>query len=159
MPVRTIAGSLLGAVLIWGLLYSGGAAQLAGTKPLDEDVNRISVRIQDFLAEVAKDNGPEGVDILLTRSPLLKDPKRVALLKESIRREMERYGVFLGMEPIQQDRIGRSVIHCTYLYHCLDFPVIWTFTFYRAEDEGDWALVSLQFHVDYDKLAPRRLRE
>lgn len=152
MNVRKFAVLLIVFLLTWAMLYRGSQAQLNNNKLQEETLIRIGTRVEDFLSDVARDNVDDALDTLLARSPLLKDAKKVSQLKESVRREMPKYGVFMGVEQLKLERVGRSIVRCVYVYHCLDYPVAWNLTFYRSEEEGDWNLISLQFNVDYEKL-------
>ena len=136
---------------IWGA--KGGSAQLTGAKPVDEALQRLGRRVADFLDEVGTENLEDSVDALLHRSPLLRDTKRVTQLKESMRKELRKYGSYTGVELLKTERIGKSLVRCVCLYQCEDYPVIWDFTYYRSSEDEDWSLISVQFHVDYEKLA------
>ena len=152
MKMRSLIILSIAVALCWVFSSRGSQAQLNNAALQDETLARVGGRVEDFLREIARDNVDEGIDDLLVRSPLLKDGKRVSQLKESIRREMQKYGVFMGVESLKLERVGRSIIRCVYLYHCQEFPVVWQATFYRAEEEGDWMLISLKFNVEYEKL-------
>lgn len=150
MRIRNAAVLSIATLLVWAVLLTGIQAQ--NNKFQDDALVRIGTRVEDFLGEVGIDNADAALETLLTRSPLLKDSKKVSQLKDSIRREMQKYGAYMGVEQLKLEKVGRSIVRCVYLYHCQDFPVAWNFTFYRSEEEGEWALISLQFNVDYDKL-------
>lgn len=136
----------------------GGQAQLSDRAD-DEVVAPLNRRATDFLREVAKDDAEEGLRTLLTGSPLARDSSRVGLINDSIRREIPKYGIFLGAELLTAERIGKALVRITCLYHCENYPVVWNFVFYRAVEDGEWVVISLQYNVDYDQLpagAPQR---
>ena len=151
--VRNASLAAMVFVICWTFVHRATQAQISNTKLQDEALSRIAIRIDDFLGEIANDDIDTAIDSLLVRSPLQKDTKKVSLLKDGIRREIPKYGAYMGLEQLRLERVGRSLVRGVYLYQCLDYPVIWNFTFYRSEDEGGWRLISLQFSVDYGKLA------
>lgn len=138
-------------VALWLAMLRGGAAQL-GNEPLGSD--RVAARAADFLTQVSVDNVGSGLDGLLARSPLARDAGRVEKLREGIVRTLARHGSFQRIERLKLERVGQSLVRCTYLYHCSDYPLVWRFTFYRPGDDplGDWMVIGLAFDVDYDKL-------
>lgn len=118
----------------------------------DDTLLRIELRARNFLEGISKANVEPAVDELLVRSPLLKDEPQVTQLKQGIRKGLDRYGKFLRIEKLKVSRIGRSVVRCVYLYHCQEYPVAWTFTFYRSDEEQPWNLISLRYGLEYDTL-------
>lgn len=120
----------------------------------DEALQRTGSRVEDFLRDVGRDEIDSAMETLLAGSPLLKpDSKRVHQLRETIRREIRKYGTFLGrVESLKLERVGRYMIRCVYLYHCQEYPVAWYFTFYKPEEGGEWVVISLKFNVEYEKL-------
>lgn len=152
MKTRHLALLILAVGICWGILSRGSQAQLTLPKVQDETLVRIGLRVNDFLNDVSNDNLDEGLEKLLARSPLLKDSQRVAKLKESVQRATQKNGNFTRVEPLKLEKVGRSLVRCIYLYHAEDYPVAWSFVFYRSEDDGEWNVISTQFNVDYDKL-------
>lgn len=130
------------------------APDTCGAQGPDEVLQRTGTRVEDFLRDVGRDEVDSGIETLLAGSPLLKpDSKRVHQLRETIRREIRKYGTFLGrVESLKLERVGRYMVRCVYLYHCQDYPVAWHFTFYKPEESGEWVVISLKFNVDYEKL-------
>jgi hypothetical protein len=39
-----------------------------------------------------------------------------------------------------------------YLTRFQDFPVVWRFTYYKAEGSSAWTLIALKFDLDYDQI-------
>jgi hypothetical protein len=158
--MRTRIFCVLAVVALAAIVISqrGSQAQLSD-RASDEVVATLTRRATDFLREVAKDDVEEGLRTLLTDSPLARDSSRITLIHDSVRREIPRYGIFLGAESLAAERIGKALVRITCLYHCEDYPVIWNFVFYRAVEDGDWVVISLQYNVEYEKLpagpAPR----
>ncbi len=152
MKPRNFLVLVIVAGLAASLLDRGGQAQLTLPGGKDDTLSRLGQRVGGFLEEIANDNVDEAVEQFLVRSPLLKDAARVARLKESIQRVSQQYGAFLKVEPVQLERAGRSLVRAVYLYECDDYPIVWSITFYRPDDEGDWSVISLQFHLDYDRV-------
>lgn len=152
MKTRHVALLLLTGGICWSVMSRGGQAQLTLPKVQDETLVRIGLRVNDFLNDVSNDNLDEGLDKLLARGPLSKEQQRVSKLKESVQRLLQKNGNFTRVEPLKLEKVGRSLVRCIYLYHCEDYPIAWSFVFYRSEDDSEWNLISTQFNVDYEKL-------
>lgn len=130
----------------WGWLYAAAPAIA------QDDELRLGQRTRAFLEAIAAGESDTALEELLVRSPLAKDEQRVTQLKQGLERGLQRYGKFLRVEGLRVERIGRSLMRCVYLYHCEEYPVVWTLVYYRPTEEGTWNLVSLKFDVDFDSL-------
>ena len=62
----------------------------------------------------------------------------------------ERFGEFIGYEFIRQTNISKSLILFEYIAKCKNSPLIWTFSFYKAEDK--WTLNEFYWHSQIKKL-------
>src|SRR5260370_24275097 len=98
MKTRHVALLVLAGGICWSVLSRGGQAQLTLPKVQDETLVRIGLRVNDFLNDVSNDNLDEGLEKLLARSPLLNDKPRVAKLKESVQRSLQKNGNFTRIE-------------------------------------------------------------
>lgn len=143
----------MAALLTVSLLavWQGASAQLNEGDP-DESLQRLGRRINTFLVSIPKDELDEQFDLLIERSPLRKDYKKLTQLKDSIQRETARYGSFREVEALKLELHGQSLARGVYLYKCQDFPLVFDFTFYRASPGDEWGLIALKFHLDYDTL-------
>lgn len=145
-----IVALTLAAAGLW--LGRNGLAQQNDALLQDDAATQIDERLDTFFRDVGKGDVKPALEDLLQGSPLNGGSKRVTDLRDAIRRELPKYGSFLGAEQVKLERIGRSVIRCVYLYRAQDFPVVWHFTFYHPEGSKDWTVIALKFDVDYDRL-------
>jgi hypothetical protein len=118
----------------------------------DQTLAQLADRVDDFLRRVGRNEVKDAVDSLLEESPLRDNFTRVTELRDAIRRELPKYGVFMGAENIRTERVGRSMIECVSIYKGLEYPVVWRFTFYRPDSTGNWVVVAVRFDVNYDRL-------
>jgi hypothetical protein len=66
---------------------------------------------------------------------------------------LSRYGRFQRSERLKAERIGQSIVRCTVLYHCTNYPVVWRVTFYRGDvTSATWNVIALEFDTDYSRL-------
>lgn len=147
----TIYALLVIPAVIWGGMSRFGRAQPDNALTADEP-RQVADAIDAFLRGVGRGDANRALEELLQTSPL-RNSRKITDLGGAIRRELPRCGAYLGIEPLRVERFGRSMVHCLYLYRCQDFPVVWRFTFYRAEGSSDWSLISLKFDMDYDQIS------
>ena len=102
----------------------------------------------------------EAFDALLVGSPLIDLRQRQSLVERTSQFD-DKYGRFISSERIAAKRVGQHVVVLKYLYKAEDFPVVWTFTYYRnfklldrtAEAET-WVLIGVRFDTRLDLLDP-----
>ncbi len=149
-------GIVVVALLLW-LMTSRSNAQ----PELDSVTeNSLSQRVETFLRAVATGDVGPALDELVKSGPLSLDVERYEKLRNSLPQILARYGRFQRSERLKVERIGESLVRCTVLYHCSNYPVVWRVTFYRSDSTSStWNVIALEFDTDYAKLTaePRAL--
>lgn len=159
MPLKTPWLLPLGVAVCLAWMTWGSLHAQQEVAPDDETATQISERVDDFLRRVGRGEVKDAVESLLAESPLRENFARVNELRDAIRRELPKYGPFLGAENIRTERLGRSLLECVALYKGQEFPVIWRFTFYRPDTAGEWVLVAVRFDVNYERLSGGKSRD
>jgi hypothetical protein len=156
MSVRKVVTGRAAVLVVCGLGWvlwqaSFGAAQLDDDALAD---SRFALKVEDFLRAVATDNVGLGLETLLAGSPLGKDAAQLDKLRTGLPQALEKYGRFKRSERLKVERIGQSLVRCTWLYHCTNFPVVWKVLFYRPDPTvaDEWMVIGLEFDTDYSKL-------
>lgn len=122
--------------------------------------NTLSQRVETFLRAVATGDVGPALDELVKSGPLSLDVDRYEKLRSGLPQVLARYGRFQRSERLKVERIGQSLVRCTMLYHCSNYPVVWRVTFYRSDTSSStWNVIALEFDTDYAKLTaePRSL--
>lgn len=122
--------------------------------------NTLSQRVETFLRAVATGDVGPALDELVKSGPLSLDVDRYEKLRSGLPQVLARYGRFQRSERLKTERIGQSLVRCTMLYHCSNYPVVWRVTFYRSDTTSStWNVIALEFDTDYAKLngEPRSL--
>ncbi len=144
-------GALVLVAVLW--FAGGGFAQPESATNVEQQVTR---RVEDFLRQVAAGDIDIALKTLLAASPLARDAEKLDRLKTSLPQTLQRYGSFIRTEKLKLERVGDSLVRCTWLYHASTYPVVWRITFYRGDSpaNGDWAVIGLEFDTDYHRLSP-----
>jgi hypothetical protein len=144
-------GGALLVVVLW--FAAGGFAQPESPSAVEQQVTR---RVEDFLRQIAAGDVDIGLKTLLASSPLARDGERIDRLKTSLPQTLQRYGTFIRTEKLRIERVGDSLVRCTWLYHASAYPVVWRITFYRGDSSatGEWTVIGLEFDTDYQRLPP-----
>jgi len=143
------------AVLFMGILAIGTWATWAqNTTPRDNaDIENLQAKVSRFLDRISYDESKDAFDELLKESPLARQTSSVRNLIEQTGQLEKQFGELKSFEVIDARRIGRDVILLRYLYKCQNLPVVWHFTFYRADPSNPWKLVAVRFDTDLESLA------
>jgi len=153
LPVVFLWASITG--LPGGSAVAWSAQQPAATDPLLES---LQARADQFLADVAAGEVQTACEQFLSGSPLLKQSEAVEKLVEKIQALKQQVGACRAYEMVTARRIGSDVVLMRYVVKCDDFPVVWSFVFYRppaaepATGENAWRVVSLRFDTQIDLL-------
>ena len=86
----------------------------------------------------------------LEHSPLGSDPSRVSELRRDVNAMSSQFGDILGSEKLDTRQIGTNTVVIRYLLLYDQYPVMWSFVFYRkpSTTPGTWTLVALQFDTN-----------
>ncbi|MDR0521501.1 MAG: hypothetical protein LBH00_06575 [Planctomycetaceae bacterium] len=112
----------------------------------------LDAKIRVFFAALGKGNTPAAFEELLRQSPLNSaETGQIAELQKKTDELKSQFGEILTCEPIDVKRTGADVITLTYLLKYEQYPVQWTFQFYRkppvagAGSTSPWVLIEVQF--------------
>ena len=150
--VRTVSFFLLAFML------SSAAAQepvSAETQQEIEFVKRIADKFFDDLTDETL--GPDrAFRELIGNGPLKDRNEDISKLIDQAQTLEQRYGAYTGNEMVSSKAVGKDLIFLCYLYKGERFPVVWYFTFYRAEAIGaakrEWSLIALRFDAKIEAL-------
>lgn len=142
------------AVLACGAIRAQSAAEAPAADPV---IELLQSRAAHFLDEVAAGNVQVAYEQLLADSPLLKQTEAIRQVVEKIQALKNTAGAWRGYEAVGAKRIGTDVVLLRYVVKCDDFPVIWTFVFYRPPAaappaESVWRVVSVRFDTQLELL-------
>ncbi len=152
---RILVFSLAAAVVAigWFPLLLGQTTQDAGL----QQVEKRAVR---FLEAISSGNSASAFQELLAGSRLAGQTEAVQTLVEQTNQLATRYGDYRGVERIAQVSLGQDLVVLRYLYKCENYPVVWTFAFYRTPSASGalasdtWRVVSVRFDTNLDNLLP-----
>ena len=159
---------LASVILIVGL---GCVVLLGQGTRAEEDVLVVAIlheKVDSFFKNLAG-GGPtqitavtpdEAFDALLVGSPLI-DPRQRQSLVDRTSQFDDKYGRFISSERIAAKRVGQHVVVLKYLYKAENFPVVWTFTYYRnfklldrTVETENWIVIAVRFDTRLDLLGP-----
>lgn len=155
LPRRILVFSL--AVAFIGV---GWLPLLLGQTAQDAALQLVEKRAVRFLEAISSGKSASAFQELLAGSRLAGQTEAVQTLVEQTDQLVAHYGGYRGVERIAQAVLGQDLVVVRYLYKCENYPVVWTFAFYRtpstgAAFEGDtWRVVSVRFDTNLDKLLP-----
>ena len=144
------------ALLCLTLLLPGLHIAPADAQPQSpSDINReqeLDERIQTFFQLLRNNNSMAAFDGLLIQSPLSAPAALPQLneLRSKTEEAKNQFGEILNWERFDTKSIGLDVVVIRYILKYDQYPVIWTFAFYRKPSESiintnRWVLVELQF--------------
>lgn len=153
-----LPGRALGFCLLAVLLTAAAAAQepvSAETQQEIEFVKRIADKFFDDLTNEML--GPDrAFRELIGNGPLKDRNEDISKLIDQAQTLEQRYGAYTGNEMVSSKAVGKDLIFLCYLYKGERFPVVWYFTFYRAEAIGaakrEWSLIALRFDAKIEAL-------
>jgi hypothetical protein len=130
--------------------------------PLSAETNRdqdIDVKIRTFFETLAKGNSAPAFEELLRQSPLADAPAGTqnAELHTKVEELKAQFGKVLNWEKYEVKRFGEDVVMMRYILKYDQYPVMWTFTFYRkpvsstaaAGMNNPWTLIELHFDTNF----------
>lgn len=126
------------------ILLLAFAPQLHAAETL-ENFDEARALAEDVMEAISAGNTLEGVDML--RPYVVFPMHEFETLKGQIRMQLplikDRFGDSLGYEFMVQDEMGLSVKRIVYLQKLERHVLLWTFVFYRPENE--WLLNTFHF--------------
>jgi len=152
--IRLFSAILL--IAIAGLTSTAGAQTDPTNHPT---VELLEAKVNRFFDDLSLDKTDSGFQSLLTGSPLgLQTESRDALVAKSAAIH-ELYGECRGFERIYARLFGESgdLVMLRYIYKCENYPLIWTFWYYRAPPRGEstsetsnsgWRVIAMRFDTD-----------
>ncbi len=147
--VRLVACGV--AMLVCGAIPAWSAQE---PPPADPVVEALQARAARFLEDVAAGNVQTAYEQLLAGSPLLGQAEAAQQLVEKTNGLEAQVGTCRGHEAVAAKRLGTDVVLMRYVLKCDNFPVLWSFVFYRppaAEPppaEAAWRVVGVRFDTD-----------
>jgi hypothetical protein len=115
-------------------------------------------KIRSFFEALSKNNNTSAIEELLRQSPLgspSASPQQAELMKQ-IEEITKQFGSILNWEKIDSKRVGEDIVILHYVLKCEQYPLIWTFTFYRKPlsapsiTQSPWTIIELHFNTDLD---------
>lgn len=152
-------------IAVWWFAVLGcvfGARVSAGQEPSDPVVDKLDIRVTEFLEGVSigdADATKTAYQELLAGSQLRMQTEAVEALMQKTNELNDRYGQYWGFERISAKRVGNDLVLLRYLYKCQNFPVVWYFSFYRTPQTGitaendNWRLITVRFDTELELLA------
>ncbi|MDR3181852.1 MAG: hypothetical protein LBT89_02860 [Planctomycetaceae bacterium] len=126
-----------------------------GAQPAGSETSRDSefdTKIKGFFSNLAKGETQSALDELLRQSPLGNPAaaNQVGELKTQIDELKMQFGNILDSEKLDVKHFGEDITVIRYILKCEQYPVVWTFTFYRKPVQtlsvlNPWALIELHF--------------
>jgi hypothetical protein len=117
-------------------------------------------KIRSFFEALSKNNNASAIEELLRQSPLGSPSasQQQAELVKQIEDITKQFGSILNWEKIDSKRVGDDIVILHYVLKCEQYPLIWTFTFYRKPlspsappiTQYPWTIIELNFHTDLD---------
>ena len=147
-----IGAVVLCCVLLFPVLRSVPAG--AQTQPAAGTTGEpeLDTRITTFFRTLQTGTSALAFATLLHDSPLGSDSTLVAALVNNVDNMRNEFGEIFGSERLEPKRIGTDVIVLRYILKYDEYPVIWSFAFYRKPSRTatvtpthTWVLVELQF--------------
>ncbi|MDR3233418.1 MAG: hypothetical protein LBT46_07130 [Planctomycetaceae bacterium] len=155
-------------IVILFVLLSGTALLLpalrivpVGAQPTSGETLRdteFDAKIRAFFNNLSKSDTQTALDDLLRQSPLgtPSAAKQISELKTQIDEMNIHFGSILDSEKQDVKHIGEDITVIRYILKCEQYPVIWTFTFYRKPIQplsatpilNPWTLIELHFDTN-----------
>jgi len=116
-------------------------------------------RMQTFFDAVARSSSASALSELLRSSPLGSPDasEQLAELQRGVEELEKQFGAVLNWEKLDTTkRIGNNIAVVRYVLMYEQYPVVWTFTFYRkpslTSGSNPWVLVELHFDTNMRSL-------
>lgn len=153
-----------GAVLLflWFLSAMFPAASVraqalgTGTEPYKELDDKITL----FFEGLISGNTDSALGNLLLQSPLgtTANSSSSTAMKTRLEEAKTLYGNFIDYELIKHLPVGKDVVLIRYILKCDNYPVAWTFTFYRKPPPRgsaptmpvSWQLIEMRFDTNME---------
>jgi hypothetical protein len=141
---------LFAAVLLSLAAHPLVIAQPGNSAEDDKEIKSLQDDAEDFLAGLAIDPA-KAYEALLGGGPLADHAEKMLTDTQALKK----YGAFPGparIEHVGTRRIGKDVVLLRCLQKFERMPVAWHFTFYRAEPDGEFALITVRFDTEIELL-------
>ncbi|MDR0871624.1 MAG: hypothetical protein LBN39_12615 [Planctomycetaceae bacterium] len=133
-----------------------------GTDPYKELDEKINI----FFEGVIAGNTSSALENLLLQSPLgtTTNSSSSASMKTRLDEARTQYGSFIDYEPVKHIPLGKDAVLIRYLLKCDNYPLVWTFTYYRKPPQrgtvspaavaaAPWQLIEMRFDTNLELLA------
>jgi|GEM_PF-1877515 len=150
------------------LLLSALGLLPVGAQPQSPaDVNRDELfepRVESFFRTLRGGNSTLAFDTLLQGSPLIGTPEASAqliALQKRVDDSQDQFGNIFHWERLEIKRVGTNIALVRYILLYDNYPVIWTFTFYRkpslttsttVSSSNLWVIIELHFDTEMKNL-------
>ena len=148
----------MGAALVCFLLLLPTLQLITGNAQTDINSERtLDAKIQTFFGSLMGGNSSEAFGELLRSSPLGSADARPQLteLQKKVE-EAKQFGEIINWEEYESKRIGKDIMSLRYILKYEQYPIIWTFTFYRKPSgpssmttSNPWVLIDLRLETDF----------
>ena len=154
---------VIGAVLVCFILLlpTLRVVQVGAQSPgSSADANRetaLDIRIGSFFETLKRGNLPSAFEELLLQSPLgsASAGSQISELQNQVGELRKDFGDILNWEKYEAKWIGDDVVVLRYILKYEQYPVLWSFAFYRTPASAPsmtmtnpWVLVALHFDTD-----------
>lgn len=110
----------------------------------ETDLNELITKCDNFFKLLINKKVNEAFNNILINSTIGKKQEQVNNLIEQTKRVNEIYGEANTFEKINYENVGTSLIKIRYLTLHKEYPMKWTFTFYKSPEKG-WIIINLKF--------------
>lgn len=122
-------------------------------------------KIETFFEQLQSGSTMVAFDHLVLNSPLgaVTAASQIGDMRARLEESMDSLcGAILGWERHSSKRVGLDIAVTRYILKCENYPMIWTFTFYRkpgaasptATNSNPWTLIEMRFDSNLDSLTP-----
>jgi len=124
----------------------------AQTQPVAEinSERELDSRIRLFFESLSRGNTTSAFETSMRTSPLSSSINDASIAEMRSRVESMRiqFGAILNWEKLDPKRIGDDVILLRYILKYEQYPVLWTFAYYRNPNTNAWVLIGQNFDTD-----------
>ena len=155
-----LRSAVLVAVAVFMILGSVSKELIAQPESTSLTVSALENRVHIFFDSLSENIMPtkEVYQDLLSQSPLFQQAESLNELIVRTDAIPDKYGAFRKYEKIEAKQYGDDLVFLRYFYKCENYPLIWTFWFYRTPSRSDatsgtvnsteWRVISLRFDND-----------
>jgi hypothetical protein len=151
-------GAALGCLLLLLLVLRFLPADALSQPAID--INReqeLDTRIRTFFGALSRENSSSAFEELLRGSPLGSSNANLQTtdLRNKVDELGQQFGGIIDWEEYEIKRMGKDVIVMRYILKYDQYPIIWTFAFYRKPTStsslttsNSWVLIELRYDTN-----------